>query len=157
MKGLDMKKTLAIGVAVVGLVLTGCGSDGGSDLSGPQAEAAAATLEQAESAGLTLDEECVNGVASQLSDEDAEKVASNDDTDLSPEGDALGVELLGCADQEALVDLFIAGMAGSGIDEDCARDKLADVDIADLVASSEGGDPPADVVAAITECAESGG
>lgn len=150
-----MNKTLAIGAVVVGLVLTGC--DGGSDLSGPQAEAAAATLEQAESAGLTLDEECVNGVAAKLSDDDAEKVAADQDADLSPEGQVLGVELLGCADQDALVDLFIAGMAGSGIDEDCARDKLQDVDLADLVASSEGGDPPADVVAAITECAGSGG
>ena len=139
-----MKKTLAIGVAIVGLVLTGCGSDGGSDLSGPQAAAAAATLEQAESGGMALDEECVNDLASQLSDEDAEKIAAEDDADLSPEGEALGMELLGCADQEALIDLFIAGMAGSGdnIDEDCARDKLQDVDIAELVASSEDGDPP---------------
>ena len=156
-----MKKTLAIGVAIVGLVLTGCGSDGGSDggLSGPQAAAAAATLEQAESGGMALDEECVNDLASQLSDEDAEKIAAEDDAELSPEGEALGMELLGCADQEALIDLFIAGMAGSGdnIDEDCARDKLQDVDIAELVASSEDGDPPGDVIAAIAECVETGG
>ncbi len=155
-----MKKTLAIGVAIVGLVLTGCGSDGGSDLSGPQAAAAAATLEQAESGGMALDEECVNDLASQLSDEDAEKIAAEDDAELSPEGEALGMELLGCADQDALIDLFITGMTGSGgeaIDEDCARDKLQDVDIAELVASSEDGDPPAEVIAAIAECLEAGG
>jgi hypothetical protein len=160
---MDMSKTLAIGVAIVGLVLTGCGSDGssesGGDLSDAQAAAAAATLEDAESGGLVLDEECVNGIASQLSDEDAEKIAGEGDAELSAEGAALGTELLGCADQESLIDLFIAGIAGSGeaIDEDCARDKLQDVDIAELVASSEDGDPPADVIAAIAECAETGG
>ncbi|HYN32103.1 MAG TPA: hypothetical protein VES40_05720 [Ilumatobacteraceae bacterium] len=158
-----MTKTLVIGVAFVGFVLTGCGSDGGgeggSDLSGPQAAAVAATLEQAESGGLTLDEECVNGIASQLSEEDAEKIVADNDDDLSAEGEALGMELLGCADQDGLIDLFITGMAGSGaaFDEDCAREKLQDIDIAELVASSDGGDPPADVIAAIAECTESGG
>ena len=84
---------------------------------------------------------------------------AEDDAELSAEGEALGMELLGCADQEALIDLFIAGIAGSGeaIDEDCARDKLQDVDIAELVASSEDGDPPSDVIAAIAECADTGG
>ena len=121
--------------------------------------AGAATLEQAESGGLTLDEECVNDLASRLSDDDAEEIAADDNADLSPEGEALGTELLGCADQDSLIDLFITGMAGSGeaFDEDCARDKLQDVDIAELIASSEGGDPPADVIAAIAECVETGG
>lgn len=167
-----MKKTLVLGVVIVGLMLTGCGSDGGSDggsdsgsdggsdLSGPQAAAAAATLEQAESGGLTLDKECVNDLAARLSDDDAEKIAADDDdADLSPEGEALGTELLGCADQDSLIDLFITGMAASGeaFDEDCARDKLQDVDIAELIASTEGGDPPSDVIAAIAECVETGG
>lgn len=162
-----MKKTLALGVAIVGLVLTGCGSDdasdrgsdGGSDLSGPQAAAAAATLEQAESGGLALDEGCVKDLASRLSDADAQKIAADDDVDLSPEGEALGTELLGCADQDSLIDLFITGMAGSGepFDEDCARDKLKEIDVAELIASSEGGAPPADVIAAIAECVETGG
>ena len=69
-----------IGVGVVGLALAGCGSDGDSgdgDLGGPQAAAAAATIESASNSGLQLDEGCVNDLAAQLSDADAEAIASS--------------------------------------------------------------------------------
>lgn len=151
-----------IGVGVVGLALAGCGSDGDSgdgDLGGPQAAAAAATIESASNSGLQLDEGCVNDLAAQLSDADAEAIASSDDAEISAEGQALGAELLGCADADALVDAFIAGMSESGqeIDEDCARDKLEDVDIPELVAATENGDMPSDLVAQLIECVDPGG
>ncbi len=151
-----------IGVGVVGLALAGCGSDGdsgGGDLGAPQAAAAAATIQSASEAGLELDQGCVNDLAAQLSDGDAEAIASSDDAEISAEGQALGAELLGCADADALVDAFIAGMSESGqeIDEGCARDALQDVDIPELVAATESGDMPSDVVAALVECVDLGG
>ncbi len=148
-----------IGIGVVGLALAGCGSDGDSGGGGPQAAAAAATIQSASEAGLTLDEGCVNDLAAQLSDADAEAIAADGDAEISAEGQALGAELLGCADADALVDVFIAGMNESGqpVDEDCARDKLEGVDIPDLVAATQGGDMPSDLVAALVECVDIGG
>jgi len=150
-----------IGAGVVALTLTGCGSDGNGNggLDGPQAEAAAATIRSASEAGLELDEACVDDLAAQLSDDDAEAIASgDDDAEISAEGRALGAELLGCADADTLVDAFIAGMTESGqeIDEDCAREKLRDVDIPELVSATENGDMPSDLVAALTECVDLG-
>jgi hypothetical protein len=160
-----MYRTLMLGIAVAGLALAGCGSDGGGDgasgdLGGPQAAAAAATIESASSSGLQLDEACVNDLAAQLSDEDAEAIVSGgDDAEISAEGQALGGELLGCADADALVDAIIAGINESGqeIDEDCARAELADEDVAEVVAAIQGGDMPPDLVAALVECIDVGG
>jgi hypothetical protein len=171
-----MKRTLVLGVAVIGLALTGCGSDDGSgtddsvpvteaeaededatsgDLSDAQAAAAAIAISDAEEGGVALDAACVDDIAGQLSEEDAEKIAAEDGTPLSAAGEALGAELLRCAPDEALVDLFIAGLAEGGeqVDEQCAREQLEGVDIVDLViATQAGGSPPIDVVEALIEC-----
>jgi hypothetical protein len=158
-----MKRTSAI-VAILVLGLAACGSDGdgGSDLTDDQAAAAASAMDEAEASGIDLDEDCVNEVAAQLSDEDAAKAASaapGEDAELSPEGEALGLELLGCADDDALVDLFISQMneSGQAFDEDCAREQLEGLDVADLAAASEGGNPPEELVAALMECVDTGG
>jgi hypothetical protein len=158
-----MKRTIVI-AAVVTLGLAACSSDGGggSDLSDDQAAAASSAIEEAEAGGIELDEECVNEVAAGLSDEDAAKAAAaepGEEADLSPEGEALGLELLNCADEEALVDLFIAGMneSGEAFDEDCAREQLEGLDVADLAAASEGGDPPEELITALMECVDTGG
>ena len=158
-----MKRTSAI-VAILVLGLAACGSDGdgGSDLTDDQAAAAAAAMDEAEAGGIELDEECVDEVAAQLSDEDAAKAAAaepGEDAELSPEGEALGLELLGCADNDALVDLFISQMneSGQAFDEDCAREKLEGLDVADLAATTEGGDPPEEFIAAFMECVDTGG
>jgi len=162
-KGKQMKRTVML-VAVMALGLAACGgSDGGSSgLSDAQAQAASSAIEEAKAGGLELDEACVNGVAAKLSDDDAAKLAASDDggsPDLSAEGEALGLELLGCANSDDLVDLFVAGMTESGqaIDEDCAREKLADYDVSELVAASQGGDAPADLISAMLECVDAGG
>ncbi len=127
-----MKRTIVI-AAVVTLGLAACSSDGGggSDLSDDQAAAASSAIEEAEAGGIELDEE----------------------------GEALGLELLNCADEEALVDLFIAGMneSGEAFDEDCAREQLEGLDVADLAAASEGGDPPEELITALMECVDTGG
>jgi hypothetical protein len=159
-----MKRTIVIAAAItVGLVACGGDSDsGGSDLSDAQAGAAAAAIEQAESGGIELDESCVNDIAAQLSDDDAAKVVAagaEGDAELSAEGEALGVELLSCADEEALADLFITGLSESGqsFDEDCVREQLEGFDVTELAAASQGGEPPAELISSLVECLDLGG
>lgn len=153
-----MKRNAAITIALVGLLLAGCGSDSKSGSSGAQGEAAQAAIDSAAEEGMNLDEECVNDVASKLSDEDAEIIAGGGDEEISAEGAALSLELLGCVDSDALADMFIEGMGESGqeFDEDCIREQLENFDIAELVTASQGGEPPADVIAAMTECISGG-
>ena len=76
----------------------------------------------------------------------------------SAAGAALSLELLGCVDEDTLVDLFVEALAGSGqdFDEDCVREKLEEFDVADIVAASQGAEPPADVVAAMVSCVSGG-
>ena len=152
-----MRRTLTIAALTAGLALNACGSDGdsGSDLSEAQAAAAQSAIDGAAEDGITLDESCVNDIAAQLSDEDAELAAAEGDDALSPEGEALTVSLLTCADEDALIDLFIQGMSESGptLDEDCARDELERFDVVDvLTAAGEGSDPPQDFIDALTPC-----
>ena len=152
-----MRRTLTIAAVTAGLALTACGSDGdsGSDLTGPQAAAAQSAIDGAAEDGITLDESCVNDIAAQLSDEDAELAAAEGDDALSPEGEALTVSLLTCADEDALVELFIQGMSESGptLDEDCAREELERFDVVEiLTAAGEGSEPPQDFIEALTPC-----
>jgi hypothetical protein len=151
-----MKQTVAVGMAALAFLVASCGSDGGSEVTGAQADAAASVVKAAEAGGITLDEDCVKELTAQLSDADAEKLAAAEDgnADLSAEGEALGDDVLKCAGQDELVDLFITGMAQSGqnVDEDCAKDALADFDVAEIVTATNGGDPPADLIAALVPC-----
>jgi len=153
-----MKRTAAITIAIAGLLLAGCGSDSSGGASGPQGEAAQTAIDSAAEGGVQLDEDCVNEVASKLSDEDAEIIAGGGDEEVSAEGAALSLELLGCVDEDALTDMFIDGMSQSGqeFDEDCVREQLENFDVAELVTESQGGEPPADVIAAMTECLSGG-
>jgi hypothetical protein len=148
-----MRRTLTIAAIAAGLALTACGSDdGGSGISGPQADAAQAAIDSAAEEGLTLDEDCVNEVAAQLSDEDAEKAAADGDAELSPEGEALTVQLISCADQGEVIDSIIGAMTDGGavIDEDCAREALEGLDLGTL--TPNGDEPPAEFVEALTPC-----
>ncbi len=151
-----MNKTMALGVAAIALVVASCGSDGGTEVTGARADAATNVVEAAEARGINLDEDCVKELTAQLSDEDAEKLAASADgsADLSAEGEALGDDVLTCASQDELVELFISGMSESGqpVDEDCARDALEDFDVAEIVSATTGGDPPADLIAALVPC-----
>jgi hypothetical protein len=148
-----MRRTLTIAAIAAGLALTACGSDdGGSSVSGPQADAAQAAIDSAAEEGLTLDEDCVNDLAAQLSDEDAEKAAADGDAALSPEGEALTVQLISCADQGEVIDSIIGAMTDGGaiIDEDCAREALEGLDLGTL--TPNGDEPPAEFVEALTPC-----
>lgn len=152
-----MRRTFMIATIAAGLALTACGSDGdsGSELSGPQADAARSAIDSAAEDGVELDESCVNEIAGQLSDEDASLAAAESDADLSPAGEALTVELLSCADEDAIVDLFVEELSQSGVplDEDCAREQIEDFDVIELfTAAGEGSEPPQDFVDALTTC-----
>jgi len=153
-----MKKSIGATIAVVALTFAACGSDDGDSASGVQGEAADAALAVAAEEDFELDEACVNDIASQLSDEDAQAIidSGGDDADLSPEGEALSLDLLSCLDNDALVDQFIAGMTAEGqeVDEDCVRKNLEDFDLTEVVASAE---PSSEMVAALIECFETGG
>jgi hypothetical protein len=148
-----MKRT-AIIVAVAALTaFTACSDDDSSSISGPQADAAQAAIGSAAEGGVTLDEDCVNDVAAQLSDEDAELAAADGDAELSPEGEALTVQLIACADTDELIDSIIGALSDGGapFDEACAREALADIDLTVLAAAS-GDEPPAEFVDALTPC-----
>jgi hypothetical protein len=154
-----MKKSIVACVTAGVLVFAACGSDS-DGASGAQAEVADAAIEAAGEEGIALDEECVNDLASQLSDEDAEAIAAagpDGDPEISDEGAAIGVQLMSCADKDEIVDAFIAQMETSGqdFDEACVREGLEDVDLTELAANPEGG-APEELVTALFECFELG-
>ena len=148
-------------LAVGGLLLAACGSDSGGP-SGAQGEAADAAIAAADEEGFALDEGCVNDLAGQLSDDDAQAIVDggpDGDAALSPEGEDLSLQLLTCVDGDELVDQFIEGMneSGQAFDEACARERLEDFDIAALVAAGEGAEPPDDLIQVMIDCIEIGG
>jgi hypothetical protein len=153
--------------AVATLALAACGSDdkgssgnasGGTDL---QDQAADAAIEAAAAENFELDENCVRGIASRLSDDDARKIVDagpEGDADLSTEGEALSLELVRCIDSDTLIDQFIEGMGDGGqdFDEACVREQLEGVDVAELIATSEGSGTPSELVSSLMECFDLG-
>ena len=139
--------TAMIITLVAATALTACGSDDSTAVSGIQAEAAQAAVDSAADQGLTLDRNCVDDVAVQLSDEDAALAAADGDADLSPEGEEVSLQLIACADQDELIDSIVTGL-GDGVDQECARDAL---DLTTVLASS-GDEPPAEFTEALTPC-----
>ena len=158
------KKFLAIAAAGA-LVLAACGDDDGggssSDLTDDQQAAADAALETDDGGELALDRDCVEEVASQLSDADAAAIAESGGgiAELSEEGQNLTLELFNCADFDAIANTFIAGLEESGtpFDEGCVREGLEDFDVADLAAAGQGDEPPAELITGLIDCFELGG
>lgn len=151
-----MKRTPLLMLACIGLGLASCGSDSDSGLSDAQSQAADMAIESAAEDGVTLEAGCVEEVAAQLSDEDAELIAADRTDEVSEEADDLSLDLLSCAEDEAITDLFIEGMETSGdaFDESCVRDALEDFDIAEITAAVQDGETPAELVAALAPCME---
>ncbi len=124
-----MRTRIISSLAVATLVLSACGGSGGK-----QGEVADLLVESASEEGLELDEGCVDDLAGQLSDEDAEKMIEagvDGEADISPEAQALAFEMITCIDTDSLVDTMIAEL-GDEVDADCMRDVLEDVDPAAL-------------------------
>ena len=151
-----MKWPLAPVIAIAGLVLAACGSSDSGN-SGVQSEAAQQTIDAAKDAGFDLDEACVNDIASQLSNDDAQAVVDagpNGNPDVSAEGAALASQLASCLSQEDLLDELITGMEADGqaFDEACVRENLKDFDLGALAAQGENVAPTDEMVAALSEC-----
>jgi hypothetical protein len=151
-----VKRLFAPVIVVAGLTLAACGgSDGGT--SGAQSEAAQQTIDAAKTAGFDLNEGCVNDIASQLSDDDAQAIVDagpDGDPDVSTEGSALANQLAGCLSQEDLLDEFIIGMKADGqaFDEACVRENLKNFDLRALAAQGNNAAPTDELLAALFEC-----
>ena len=147
-----MGKTIMSALAAATLVLAACNSDDGG-ASGVQGEAAQQAIDEAADEGVELDEGCVNDLAKELSDEDAQAIVDagpDGDSDLSEAGEATTAELFSCIDPDALVDLF-EGMLESGedIDEDCVREALEGIDLTGVI---NGEDPSTELITAVVGC-----
>ena len=140
-------------VAAATLVLAACNSDDGG-ASGVQGEAAQQAIDQAADEGVELDEGCVNDLAKDLSDEDAQALVDagpDGNADLSDAGEATTAELLNCIDPDDLINLFIEGMLESGedIDEDCMREALEGIDLTSVIS---GDDPSSELITVVLGC-----
>lgn len=152
-----MSKTLMSIVAVGALVLAGCGDDdGGGGLSDAQSGAVDAAMALGDESGLDLDRGCVEDLAGDLSDEDAQILAdSGDETELSADGQATSDEILNCLDQSSLIDFFISNMEESGLpfDEECVRDALDGEDLTPLLEDAETpGQEATELITAVEAC-----
>lgn len=156
---LSVKRSFAPIIAVGALALTACGSsDSGSSESGDvQSQAAQQTIDAAKEAGFDLDEGCVNAIADQLSDDDAQAIVDagpDSAPDVSPAGSALADQLGGCLGQDALLDEFIIGMRADGqaFDEACVRENLEEFDLSSIAAQGENAAPTNELFAALVDC-----
>jgi len=155
-----MKKSMTAAILVAGLAFAACSDDDGGSGGGNSdaaKEVAKQTVEAAKADGLDLDEGCVADIADSLSDEDAAAIIDagpDGDPDISPEGEELAIRIVGCLDNDVLLDRFIEGMgdAGEEFDEDCVREKLKDFDLSEVAQAGPDAEPPAEMVTAMIEC-----
>jgi hypothetical protein len=141
------KKTLAAAIATLALLGASCGgSDGGS---GDAAKIADKIMTSAKDEGMDLDKSCVTKLAEKFNDADTEMLVDNLDNEdfdldqLSDEGAALGMQLIGCADKDALVDMMMEEIGEMpGADPECIRAALDKLDTDALIELGESeGDP----------------
>jgi len=140
-------------IAASVLFVAACGGDDDSAASGGvQSDAADEIIKQANDGDLNPDEGCIREKAAKLSDDDAQKIvdasSSSDTPDLSPEGLAIVGETASCLSGDAMMNQIIEGLP-EGVDGDCVRDKLKDVDFGAIF---ETGTTPPEVDQAITDC-----
>jgi hypothetical protein len=118
--------------AAATLLLAACG--GGSD--SPQDEAANLAIASAKAEGVDLDEGCVRDLAGGLSDEDAQAIieaGTASDAELSDSGLRAAASLLDCVDRGEFVDQMMEQIGDTpGLDADCMRDALTELDLANF-------------------------
>lgn len=100
-------------------------------------------VSQASASGLVVDSACVADIVRKLSDADQQLLVDSIGDDmadpaLSAEGEALGAEIIGCADKGGLVDMMMASMGSiPGMDADCVRGVLEEMDLVQLMSLSD--------------------
>ena len=118
---------------------------------GVQNDAADEIIQQADSASLDPDEDCIREKAANLSDEDAQKIVdagSSDTPDLSAAGVAIVAETMTCVSSDEMMDQVIENLPES-VDGDCVRDKIKDIDFGAIF---ESGTLPPEVDQAVSDC-----
>jgi hypothetical protein len=141
------KKTLAAAVGALALLGAACGGSGGG--SGDATKIADKIMTSAKDDGMELDKSCVTKLAEKFNDADTEMLVDNLDNEdfdldqLSDEGAALGMQLIGCADKDALVDMMMEEIGEMpGADPECIRAALDKLDTDALIELGESeGDP----------------
>ncbi len=105
-------------------------------------------VSQASASGLVVDSACVADIVRKLSDADQQLLIDSigddmADPTLSAEGEALGMEIIGCADKDALVDMMMEEIGETpGADPECIRAALGKLDANALIELGESaGDP----------------
>lgn len=113
------------------------------------ADSAAATIaaevvRQAQEQGLVVDAACVEAVAEQLTGADQQLLIDsfaegNTDPQLSAAGEALGTQIIGCADKASLVDSMMDSFGSMpGMDTECMRGILEQLDAEQLSRFAQG-------------------
>jgi len=101
-------------------------------------------VSQAAATGLVVDSACVADIVRKLSDADQQLLVDSIGDDmaeptLSAEGEALGTEIIGCADKGGLVDMMMASMGSiPGMDTDCVRGLLEEMDPTQIMSLGDG-------------------
>lgn len=159
-----MTRIMTAAIASIAL-LTACG--GGESASDDRAKVADELMDSAKAEGLELDQECVDKIASKLSDADAQlmvdSIGDEDMPTLSDSGEALKAELFGCVGTDALVDQLMESIGDQpGMDKDCIRDVFEGLSSDDMAAiSASGGDMSGDVMTQLMQdvipCMSAGG
>lgn len=119
--------------------------------SGIQDVAADEIIKQAKDGNLDPDEDCIREKAANLSDEDAQKIVDAGNSD-APDLSAAGLAIIGktatCLSGDALMNQIVESLP-EGIDGDCVRDKLKDIDFGAIF---ESGTMPPAVEQALSDC-----
>jgi len=135
----------ATAATCLALALGACGDDddGGGAGSSLQSRVADNVMDEAEDEDVELDRACVDVITAQLSDEDAQvivdSIGSDEDPDVSDEGDALAAQIFGCASDGDIVDALMENFDQEGLDEDCVRGVLEGYTSEELAAIGQSG------------------
>jgi hypothetical protein len=141
------KKLAMASLAALALIGAACGGDDSSSGSagGDQGKVADQMMSAAKDEGIELDRECVDTVAGKLSDADAKAILASIDSDEDPEisadGDALAEEMFSCVPADAIVQQMMDSIGDQpGMDKECVQKVLEGLSSADMasLAQSDG-------------------
>lgn len=118
-------------ILVAGLAgLAGCGGSG----EGKQGEVADLFVELAGDQGITLDRDCVEEEAGDMSDADAAAIVeagSDGSPEMSPEASEIAARMLRCFDAGTYLDSVVEQFENDGsVDTACLREQLGGLDSA---------------------------